>query len=43
MFEYEKVLEIAVRRMPEKERALFMALHNGHIADGTGPLLGIIE
>ena len=43
MFEYEKVLEIAVKRMPEKERVLSMALHNSHIADGTSPLLGIIR
>jgi len=43
MFEFEKVLEIAVKRMPEKERALFLALHNSHTADGTGPLLGIIR
>ena len=41
MFEFEKVLEVAVQRMPEKERALFMALYNSHTADGTGPLLGI--
>ena len=43
MFEFEKVLEVAVKRMPEKERALFMALHNSHTADGTGPLLGIMR
>ena len=43
MFEFEKVLEVAVQRMSEKERALFMALHNSHTADGTGPLLGIMR
>ena len=43
MLEFEKVLEVAVQRMPEKERALFMALYNSHTADGTGPLLGIMR
>ena len=43
MFEFEKVLDIAVQRMSEKERACFMALHNSHTADGSGPLLGIMR
>jgi len=43
MFEFEKLLSFAVQRMREKERALYMALHNAHTADGTGPLLGIMR
>jgi len=40
MFEFEKLLSFAVQRMREKERALYMALHNVHTADGTGPFVG---
>ena len=41
MFENEKVLEVAVQHMNENNKALYMALHNSHTNDGSGPLLGI--
>ncbi len=43
MFECEKFLEVAIQRMDEKDRALYMALHNSHTTDGTGPLMGIMR
>ena len=43
MYEFEKVLDVAVQRMQEEDRALYMALHNSHTTDGTGPLLGIMR
>ena len=43
-FEEEKSLEFAVQqRMNENNKALYMALHNSHTADGSGPLLGIMR
>ena len=43
MFEFEKVLDIAVQRMGEKEKAAFMSLCNSHTADGSGDLFGIMR
>jgi len=43
MFEYEKVLEVAVQRMSEDDKALYMALYNSHTTDGTGPLMGVMR
>ena len=39
MFEYEKVLEVAVQTMSENDKALYMGLCNIHTTDGTGPLI----
>jgi len=36
MFEYEKVLEVAVQRMSEDDKALYMGLYNSHIIQLTG-------
>ena len=41
MYEFEKVLDVAVQRMQEEDSGLYMALRdNSHTTDGTGPLLG---
>ena len=42
-FEEEKALEGAVQRMNATDRALYMALHNSHTTDGSGPLMGIMR
>ena len=41
--EEEQALEVAVQRMNETDRALYMALHNSHTTDGSGPLYGIMR
>ncbi|KAJ7581994.1 hypothetical protein C8J56DRAFT_1100246 [Mycena floridula] len=42
--EREKELEILIGRfLDDKERARVMALHNAHLDDGSGPILGIVR
>jgi hypothetical protein len=43
MFENEQLLETAVGRMTEQNRAKYKSLHNSHQGDGSGPLLGIMR
>ncbi|KAF5376403.1 hypothetical protein D9615_008618 [Tricholomella constricta] len=43
MAEYEKTLEICLGRMLPENRAAFLALHNSHTEDGSGPIFGRIR
>ncbi len=43
MFENEQILETAVGRMTEQNRANYKSLCNSHQGDGSGPLLGIMR
>ncbi|CAA7270089.1 unnamed protein product [Cyclocybe aegerita] len=43
MFEREELLQHAVGRMSDEQRAAFMSLANAHMEDGSGPILGIIR
>ncbi|KAJ7221357.1 hypothetical protein GGX14DRAFT_388537 [Mycena pura] len=41
--EFEKCLEIPVKRMRPEDREAFMALENSHKEDGSGPIVGIVR
>jgi len=43
MFQNEQLVETAVGRMTEQNRANYKSLHNSHQEDGSGPLLGIMR
>ncbi|KAK0461169.1 uncharacterized protein EV420DRAFT_1530686 [Desarmillaria tabescens] len=43
LFDWEKYLEHAFNRMPKEYQTAFMALHNSHTQDGSGPLTGILR
>ncbi|KAK0195507.1 hypothetical protein F5146DRAFT_1025879 [Armillaria mellea] len=43
LFEWEKQLEIAYKRMPEERQKAFIALYNSHTQDGSGPIMGVIR
>ncbi|KAK0454886.1 hypothetical protein EV421DRAFT_1759855 [Armillaria borealis] len=43
LFEWEKELEVAYKRMPEEHQMAFMALYNSHTQDGSGPIMGVIR
>lgn len=42
-FEAEKMLRIAYERMDHDDQAAYMKLHNAHLHDGSGPLLGVFR
>ncbi|KAF4590778.1 hypothetical protein EYR40_009375 [Pleurotus pulmonarius] len=41
--EVERVLRVAYDRMRPDDQAAYMKLHNAHLDDGSGPLLGILR
>ncbi len=43
LFEQEKALEVAYKRMPEEHQTAFMTLYNSHTQDGSGPIVGVIR
>ncbi|KAK0433555.1 hypothetical protein EV421DRAFT_2063169 [Armillaria borealis] len=43
LFEWERQLDLAFKRMPKEHQTAFMALHNSHTQDGSGPLMGVIR
>lgn len=43
LFEAERVLQTAVRRMDNEGRRAYMSLANAHKEDGSGPCLGILR
>lgn len=42
-FETERVLRVAYHRMRPDDQAAYMKLHNAHLHDGSGPLLGVMR
>jgi hypothetical protein len=42
-FEWERVLEKAFTRVTPERQAAYKALHNSHLHDGSGPLLGVVR
>ncbi|KAK0485898.1 hypothetical protein IW261DRAFT_1452639 [Armillaria novae-zelandiae] len=43
LFEWEKQLEVAYKRMPEEHQKAFIALYNSHTQDGSGPIMGVMR
>ncbi|KAJ8080950.1 hypothetical protein PM082_017785 [Marasmius tenuissimus] len=43
LYDQEKLLEIALKQMPKEVQDEYMALHNCHLHDGSGPLVGILR
>ncbi|KAL0959203.1 hypothetical protein HGRIS_014482 [Hohenbuehelia grisea] len=41
LYEMEKLLEQLFAQLPEEQQKAYMALHNCHLEDGSGPLMGI--
>ncbi|KAL4257105.1 SET domain-containing protein [Pleurotus pulmonarius] len=41
--EAEKTFRVAFARMDPENQALYMALHNAHRSDGSGPLMGVMR
>ncbi|KAF9262216.1 SET domain-containing protein [Marasmius fiardii PR-910] len=39
----EKFVEAVFERLQEENKAAFMALHNSHKQDGSGPLMGVVR
>ncbi|KAL4253908.1 hypothetical protein AB1N83_014105 [Pleurotus pulmonarius] len=42
-FEADRMLKIAYERMHRDDQAAYMKLHNAHLHDGSGPLLGVMR
>ncbi|KAF7289312.1 Aldehyde dehydrogenase [Mycena indigotica] len=40
---FERIAEVSVNRMTEERQAAFMSLHNCHMTDGSGPIVGRIR
>ncbi|KAL0959204.1 hypothetical protein HGRIS_014483 [Hohenbuehelia grisea] len=43
LHEREKMMEPLLYRMDEEYKKQYMALHNSHLEDGSGPLIGIVR
>ncbi len=42
-FEAERVLRVTYERMRPEDQAAYVKLHNAHLDDGSGPLLGVMR